>query len=166
MAQHGDGDRFAYTVETADRLNCRLGDRLPDSDAGVRVGEASPGLVARQEGGLDARRFRSASRTRAGRAALALRQAQGERSCTGALLTRAAHPELVEGLARDRSKSSRYPARPRPSCRRRDSRHRHGGSRPSRPLARSDSRYSPAPPTSSIVTLRRSGALYSFHFMM
>ena len=28
------------------------------------------------------------------------------------------------------------------------------------------SRYSPAPPTSSIVTLRRSGELYSFHFMM
>ena len=37
---------------------------------------------------------------------------------------------------------------------------------PVTPDGRSESRYSPAPPTSSIVTLRRSGELYSFHFMM
>ena len=35
---------------------------------------------------------------------------------------------------------------------------------PVTPADRSLTRYSPAPPTSSIVTLRRSGELYSFHF--
>ena len=37
---------------------------------------------------------------------------------------------------------------------------------PVTPDARSEHRYSPAPPTSSIVTFRRNGELYSFHFMM
>ena len=57
---------------------------------------------------------------------------------------------------------SRCQARPDVSCRRRYSRNRRDAPRRSRQPTRSDSRYTPAPPTSWIVTLRRIGAFNWF----